>query len=268
LVDEPAETAIPQLLDRHGSQIFGLGLRMCGNHEDAQDLVQDVFLQAYRKWDQFEGRSSPSTWLYTIAARVCHRRHRLRAGEPRQLESLNALLPSGDEGVVEFPSGGESPQDVLERRETRELVEQAISRLPADFRMPLMLKDMMDLSIGEISEILGVKEATIKTRLHRARLFAARELSKGLEKRAAPPPDHSRTACLDLLRAKQEAMDRGVEFPVAGDELCIRCRSLFATLDLARDACHRLSQGDLPEAVRTALSEEMGRSPSRRGKKK
>ena len=138
LVNEPADSAIPRLLDQHGSQIYGLGLRMCGNPEDAQDLVQDVFLQAFRKWDQFEGRSSPSTWLYTIAARVCQRRHRLRSGQPREMDSLTNVLPSGDEVVLDLPAG-ETPEDIMERRETKDLVEHAITQLPPNFRLPLML---------------------------------------------------------------------------------------------------------------------------------
>jgi hypothetical protein len=184
------------------------------------------------------------------------------------MESLNTLLPSGDEGVLDLPSGEETPQDVLERRETRELVENAITQLPPNFRLPLMLKDLMELSIGEIAEILGIKEATVKTRLHRARLFAAKELSAGLPKRPGPHPDHSRTVCLDLLRAKQESIDRGVAFPVAQEELCVRCRSLFATLDLAHDACRLVGQGILPEPVRGAVLEEMKRAPRRRTRKK
>jgi hypothetical protein len=118
----------------------------------------------------------------------------------------------------------------------------------------------MDLSIAEIAEVLGLKESTVKTRLHRARLFAAKELSRNLPKRSAPHPDHSRTVCLDLLQAKQEALDRGAPFPVPQQELCVRCESLFATLDLTSDACHRLAEGDLPEPVREALLEEMKRA--------
>jgi RNA polymerase sigma-70 factor (ECF subfamily) len=268
LVNEPADSAIPQLLDQHGSQIYGLGLRMCGNHEDAQDLVQDVFLQAFRKWDQFEGRSSPSTWLYTIAARVCQRRHRLRSGQPRELDSLTTVLPSGDEVVLDLPSGGDTPQDILERRETQELVEHAITRLPPNFRLPLMLKDLMELSIQEIAEILGIKEATVKTRLHRARLSAADELSKGLPTKPAPSSDRDRTLCLDLLQAKQESLDRGVKFPVAQDELCVRCRSLFATLDLTQDACHKLGEGEIPEPVKEAILNKMKQLPRRKSRKR
>jgi RNA polymerase sigma-70 factor (ECF subfamily) len=236
---------------------------MCGNREDAQDLLQDVFLQAFRKWEQFEGRSSPSTWLYTIAARVCQRRHRLRAGQPRELESLTIQLPSGEDGIVDLPSDGGTPLDVLEQNETRDTVQDAIANLPPKFRLPLILKELMELSIGEIADILGLKEATVKTRLHRARLYAAKELSSRLPKKPAPPPNRDRAVCLDLLRAKQEAMDRGVAFPVAQQELCVRCQSLFATLDLTKEACRRLGEGELPEPVREAILDEMRRTSSR-----
>ena len=80
--DLSAKQAIPLLVDAHGGRLYGLGLKLCGNPADAEDLVQEVFLQAFRKWHQFEGRSDPSSWLYTIGARACQRMHRRRSGEP------------------------------------------------------------------------------------------------------------------------------------------------------------------------------------------
>ncbi len=255
---ESAESAVARLVELHGGQIYGLGLRLCGSPEEAQDLVQETFLQAFRKWDQFEGRSSASTWLFTIAVRVCYRHHQLRTGQPRRLESLSTLTPSGEEVVVELPSTAESPHEVLERREARELVRHAIAGLPPKFRLPLVLKDLMELAIAEVAEILGLKEATVKTRLHRARILTAKEMARELP---APPGDANRRVCLDLLQAKQEAMDRGAPFPVSQEELCVRCRSLITALDLTRDVCRQLGQGELPETVRKILLEEMKFSP-------
>lgn len=95
----PAGTAIPRLLEEHGDRIYGLALRTCGNPDDAEELVQETFLNAFRRWDSFEGRSDPSTWLYTIATRACRRMHRLKSGEPRTMLSLDDLLPSHEDGV-------------------------------------------------------------------------------------------------------------------------------------------------------------------------
>ncbi len=268
LASEPADSAIPRLLDRHGGQIYGLGLRLCGSPEAAQDLVQETFLRAFRKWNQFEGRSSPSTWLYSIAARVCQRQHRLRSGEPRYMEPIGAVASDSEEAALDIPSTDETPLEVLERQETRERVERAIASLAPTFRLPLVLKDLMDLSINEVAEILDLKEATVKTRLHRARVMAAKEITKGTSKPPAPTDDPSQRMCLDLLRAKQEAMDRGVAFPVAKEEICARCRSLFSTFDLARDACRLLGEGKLPEPLKKLLLQEIKTLPRGGGKKR
>lgn len=250
---ETASEAVSQWMEDYGGKIYGLGLRLCGSPEEAEDLVQETFLQAFRNWDRFEGRSSPSSWLFTIASRVCQRRHRRRSGEPVRMEPLEKLLPSGERGVPDVPDTGEGPLDEHLRREAQEAVEAALPRIPLSFRLPLVLKDIADLSTLEIAQALGLREATVKTRIHRARLALRRELVKQLPQRPAPPPDHDRRVCLDLLQAKQEALDRGVPLPLAPGELCARCRSLFSTLDLTQEACHAIGQGELPPAVRDLL---------------
>lgn len=245
-----AEQAVSGWMEQYGGRIYGLGLRLCGSPEEAEDLLQETFLQAFRNWDRFEGRSSPGSWLFTIASRVCRRRHRRRSGEPARLEPLERLLPSGETDVPDIPDAGGGPLDEQLRREAQAAVEAALSRLPLSFRLPLVLKEIAELSVPEIAEALGLREATVKTRIHRARLALRREMAKRLPRRPAPPPDHARRVCLDLLQAKQEALDRGADLPLAPGELCDRCRSLFTTLDLTQEACHAIGRGELPPEVR------------------
>lgn len=257
-VADPPEVAIPALLEQHGGKIFGLAMRMCGSADKAEDLVQEVFLQAFRKWDQFEGRSSPTTWLYTIAARMCGRMHRKKAGEPERVHSLQSLLPFGDgDRVPDVKSDDEGPLDQQMRSEAIESVGDAITHLPAKFRMPLILKDIIGLSVVEVAEILGLKEATVKTRLHRSRLVLRDELSRDLPQREAPPAAYPKRVCMDLLRAKQEALDRGVEFPVQRKDFCDRCSAVFASMDLTKQVCEDLSSTGLPEAVRQAVLDDI-----------
>lgn len=258
--DLPADRAIPVLLESHGGRIYGLGLRLCGNPQDAEDLVQETFLRAFRGWDQFEGRSEPGTWLYAIAARACRRMHRKRSGEPKSMESIEQLLPSVEASIPDIDSPDGSALDEQVRREARTAVEIAIAKLPASFRLPLVLKEIADFSLGEVAAILGIKEATVKTRVHRARLLLRRELADHLPQRDAPPPDHARRICLDLLRMKQEAMDRHAEFPFPAGELCERCRATFDTLDLAQGFCLELGRGVLPEPLRQQVLEELDRA--------
>lgn len=261
----PADEAIPHLLDAHGGRLYGLGLKLCGNPEDARDLVQEIFLHAYRKWDQFEGRSDPSTWLYTIGARACQRMNRRKSGEPVRIEPLSRLLPSGEETIPDLPERGvaagagadgrpDGPLEDQVRREAREAIDRSLAALPPDFRLTLVLKDIAELSVAEVARVLGIKEATVKTRVHRARLLLRRELARVLpRRRPSEEPSHERTVCLDLLRGKQEALDRGAPFPVPTESLCERCRALFATLDLARDTCREVAAGRLPDELREML---------------
>ena len=247
----PAERAIPRLIELHGARLYGLGLRLCGTPEEAEDLVQETFLNAFRKWDQFAKRSDPKTWLYSIAARVCQRLHRLRAGQPRRMQSLEALLPFGEATLaVPRQTASDGLESQIRDEEVRRL-EEAITELPLAFRLPLVLKEVVGLSIADVASILALKPGTVKTRVHRARLRLRQALDQGLPRRAFPAAAYSRQVCLDLLQAKQEALDRGVDLPT--DVVCERCRAVFATLDLTQDVCREIGRGNIPADLRARL---------------
>ncbi len=252
-MSEPHPASFADVAERVAPHLFRIATRMCGNADEAQDLVQDTLLQGFRKWRQFEGRSDPTTWLYTIAGRLCQRRHRRRAGEPRRIESLSELLPSASDPVVAFPSDAGNPDDEHLRHVAEQTVARALVQLPVEFRMPLVLSDIAELTAREIATVLGLKEATVKTRIHRARLRIRRALLTALPPRDAPPPNHDRQVCLDLLRAKQESLDRRVPFPFSNDELCVRCRAVFDALDMGRAACVSLASEALPPRVAALL---------------
>ncbi len=255
LVGLDADHAIPLLLDRYGAKLYRLGLRVCGSEDEAYDLLQETFLNAYRKWDQFQGRSAPTSWLYTIAVRACRRRHRRRSGEPAHVRSLEELLPSGDD--VAAALARDDPLRATIAHEAEERLSGALTELPLEYRLPLVLKDIAELSVHEVAEVLGLKEATLKTRVRRARLQLREVLDPLLPRQPAPPPDHPRAVCLDLLRGKQEALDRGVAFPVPDSELCIRCQALFSSLEMTHELCHDLGQGRLPGEVRRLLARDL-----------
>jgi predicted RNA polymerase sigma factor len=130
--------------------------------------------------------------------------------------------------------------------------------LPIDFRVTLTLKSVVEFSVAEVAEVLGIKEATVKTRVHRGRLLLREGLMKPPARRKTALLEPSQQVCLDLLYANQKALERGVEFPLASGELCSRCRVLFATLDLAFETCIKLKSGELPEPLRKLLLMEIG----------
>lgn len=227
------------MAERLGARLYKAAVSLCRNSDEAEDLVQDTLLQAFRKWDQFEGRSDPATWLYTIAARLCQRRHRRKAGEPSTLQSLDELLPPATGPIVDVSAIGD-PHRAYSQNEIRNVASAAIAELPPTFRVPLVLVDIAEMSTSEAANILGVKEATVKTRVHRARLKLRQVLASQLPSRSYPGCEHERRVCLDLLRAKQESLDRRVSFSMSNHALCDRCASVFMTMDLGLEVCRLL----------------------------
>jgi RNA polymerase sigma-70 factor (ECF subfamily) len=249
---EPRDVALPLLVEAYGGRLLSTARRLCGNAHEAEDLVQETFLQAYRNWHQFEGRAKASTWLFTIASRLCQRMHRRKSGEPRRTESLETLLPFGEDVIGVVPREDDALEAQI-RREGRERVERAIAELPDDFRMPLVLKELVGLPVEEVATILEIKPATIKTRLHRARLRIRKALEESLPREQVPQAIFSRQICLDLLNAKQEALDSGTEFEFPDQVICERCAEVFATLDLSRDICREIARGEMPEGLRDSV---------------
>ena len=249
---ESAEAAVGRLFEEHGARLYRLGVRFCGNADEAHDLVQDVFLQAFRSWKQFDGRSSPSTWLYTIAARRCQRRHRRRAGEPASMMSLSSLAASPQDQIVHIASDS-NPFDDAVREQLQDRVAAAVAELPPLMRLPLVLVEIAEIPLKDVARVLGLKLGTVKSRVHRARLAVRERMAAGLPSRPAPSTDHDHRFCQDLLQAKQEALDRGVPLLVSDSDLCDRCKSLFATLDLSRDICRLLAQGEIPPELATVI---------------
>ncbi len=240
------------LFESEGPRVHALARRLCRGR-DADDLVQETFLNAFRALDQLEDPDNPRPWLFAIAHRACMRMRRRRAGEPRHLETLDELLPRPQATIPDLDPGDSDPHRDRLRAEARELVERGLGELPEAFRMPLLLADVAELKIGEIATILGLEEATVKTRIHRARLKLRAVLASGLPQREAPSPPHARAVCLDLLRARLAAFDQGVDFPFSKAAMCERCQSIFAQLDLAASVCSTLDRDTIPDSLRERI---------------
>lgn len=241
------EEAIPLLFAEVGPGLYRFAVRMCGSADEAEDLVQEVFSRAWRAWDDFEGRSRAKTWLFRIAAHTCQRMHRRRSGEPERMASYDELLPSTEALMPPAPTGNDPSEEAM-RAEAIERVQEAVLTLPDDFRMPVLFKDVLGLSVEETGAALGVNPQTVKTRLHRARLRLRKALVESLPQRDAPRPSYSQQVCLDLLNAKQHALDEGTEFPVPEFTISERCQSVVDTLDLTCEACRGLIEGGMPDA--------------------
>ncbi len=179
--------AFDRLYREHVDRMFRLAQRLCGHTDDARDLVQETFLNAYRRFNQFRGDAQVTTWLYTIASRACLRMRRKRKGEPARELSLDEFIPTSDgELRLQIPVQGLTPEEALEKKELKRALNSAIQKLPSNYRLVLVLRDMEGLSAKEVGHIMGLNERAVKSRLHRARLFVRKELSA----RGVPIADH------------------------------------------------------------------------------
>lgn len=174
----PTTIVFDQLYHDNADRMHRFAQRLCGETEDARDLVQETFLNAYRGLPQFRGDAQFSTWLYRIAARICLAMRRRRKGEPEHELSIEEFIPTSDgELRLQIAADGLTPEQALANKQLRRALRQAIQQLPAKYRLVLVLRDMEGLSAKEVGTVIGLSERAVKSRLHRARLFVRRELT-------------------------------------------------------------------------------------------
>ena len=164
------------MMDAYSSPIYRLGLRMLGSPQDAEDILQNTFLNALMHLREFEGRSSLSTWLYRIAANEALMLLRKKKPEVN-LEDAEAEETDGDLKPTQFVDWSGLPEDELLSGEGKTILDQAIQRLPEPLRIVFLLRDVEGLSIKETAEALDLTETNVKTRLLRARLSLREQLS-------------------------------------------------------------------------------------------
>ena len=160
--------AFETLIQAHQKKVYNIALRMTRNAEDAQELAQDTFVRAFVAIKKFRCEASFSTWLYRITMNVCT--DFLRKRNKAVVVSMEqGAVGSENEQPIQLPEEGPGPDELSEKRQLKKLVRQAMDSLSAEHRQVLVLRDLMDLSYKDIANTLDVSEATIKSRINRAR---------------------------------------------------------------------------------------------------
>jgi RNA polymerase sigma-70 factor (ECF subfamily) len=161
-----------ELIQRYEPLLYNFGLKLCGDSHDAEDLVQDTFLNVFRYLKNFRYETKFKNWLYRIATSVCIKKRRKSKFAPDRELSLDEFLPQ-DEAAVEsdVPTWAAVPLEQLLNEELGNTLKEAILALPEKYRVVLVLRDIEGFSTEESAQILNLTPANIKVRLHRARLF-------------------------------------------------------------------------------------------------
>ncbi len=158
--------AFETLVERYQKQVYNLALRMVNNESDAEDLAQEAFIRAWRSLGSFQYTSQFSTWLYRLTSNICS--DFLRAKKRRKVISLT-MLRDDEDSQWDLPDTEPLPEQQMIAAEERAALARALASLDPDYRQVLTLRIVNECSYQQISQILGIAEGTVKSRLSRAR---------------------------------------------------------------------------------------------------
>lgn len=175
-----APQAMEQLVERYADRVYRLALRITSSPEDAEEVTQDALWTAGRKVHTFKGDSAFGSWLYRITANAAYMKLRSRRAKAREI-ALDDVLPALDGGHFEpLDDWSLRVDEQALQGELRQVLEEAIDQLPADYRTALVLHDIEGLSNPDIAEALGISLPAVKSRVHRSRLFLRKQLAEYL----------------------------------------------------------------------------------------
>lgn len=179
--------AMEKIVERYEERIFTFGLKMCGHLQDAEDIAQETFLNAFRYLKDFREETQLKNWLFKIAATACIRKRRKKKCEPNHEISLESFIPhDGGDAQYEIPDWSDDPSDHMLRSELKKIIDAAIHTLSHKYRLVFTLRDIEGFSTQETADILGISTQSVKTRLHRARLFLREKISTAYKEATVP----------------------------------------------------------------------------------
>lgn len=170
--------ALAELVKKYEQTVYNFAFKICRNKERAENTMQETFLSMVKSLKQFSGKSKLSTWLYTIVSNHCLMQARSQKKyDYTSLENEDGLID--ERHVVDWKF---SPNKLTENSELKDVLDDAIQKLPHEYRIVFLLRDVEGLSTKETSEIVNLSVPAVKSRLHRARAFLRNELNNTLGK--------------------------------------------------------------------------------------
>lgn len=173
-----SKTALTELVKKYEQTVYNFSFKICRDKERAEHTMQETFLSMVKSLKQFSGKSKLSTWLYTIVSNHCLMLARAQKKyDYTNLENDDGLID--DRNIVDWKF---TPDKLTENSELKDILDEAIKKLPYEYRVVFLLRDIEGLTTQETSEIVKLSIPAIKSRLHRARAFLRKELNITLGK--------------------------------------------------------------------------------------
>jgi len=178
LLQQGGDQALEQALALLQNTVFSFSMRICGQRQDAEDTMQEVLVKSLPQLAKFDSPKALLVWFYKVAKTRCLMSRRRSKFAPKEALSLEELMPDRQELERLSGDGTINPESLAIRSEAADRLREAIQRLPPQYRIVLVLRDMEGLTDEEVAEITGLRSGTVRVRLHRARLFVRKELVK------------------------------------------------------------------------------------------
>jgi len=170
------ETSLYEIIVRRfNPYLYRVGRSYNFNHDDTEDLMQDTFVQAYKNLKSFEGRAQFKTWLIRIMLNNCYHRK-------EKLSYKNEIYSDPNETARPMFSSSDNQTDkIVQQRELRQIIEEALSNIPFDYRIVFSLREINGLKVAETAEMLNMSESNVKARLSRAKAMLRKQIEKSYD---------------------------------------------------------------------------------------
>jgi RNA polymerase sigma-70 factor, ECF subfamily len=247
--------AMEQALLLLQNTVFSFSMRVCGQREDAEDTMQEVLAKSLPYLAKFDNPKALLVWLYKVAKNRCLMSRRRSKFAPRAELSLDSLMPDRRELEQLISEGGTNPEMFAIRSEEARRLREAIQKLPPQYRIVLVLRDMEGLSDEEVAEITGLRSGTVRVRLHRARLFVRKELmkamkplrrkvGKSLASQTVPTGKPGPAGCKAMFAELSDYLDEQLDDSLCEDlekhlDGCGPCKMFLASLQQTIEKCRR-----------------------------
>jgi RNA polymerase sigma-70 factor (ECF subfamily) len=259
LLQRGDDASIAEALELLQNTVFSFSMRICGHRQDAEDTMQEVLLKSIHQIRKFDSPKGLAVWLYKVAKSRCLMNRRKSKFAPAHELSLEELMPDRSELEQLTGDGRVNPEAFAIRSEQAARLREVVQKLPPQYRIVLVLRDMEGLTDDEVAEITGARAGTVRVRLHRARLFVRKELMRtwmagiGKKVRVAKPRDEeSRPArCKAMFAELSDYLDEQLDDSLC-EELerhmrgCGPCQAFVATLEATIEQCRNSAGNCLP----------------------
>jgi RNA polymerase sigma-70 factor (ECF subfamily) len=262
LIERKDSKSLDEALMLLQKTVFSFSMKVCGQRQDAEDTMQEALLKSVSNLPKFDSPKALRVWLYKVAKNHCLMSRRKSKFAPKEDLSLEALIPDRRELQKLLGNAEGTPESSLLHRENVKRLREAVQKLPSEYRLILVLRDMEELSDEDVSEITGLRRGTIRVRLHRARLFVRKELAEQEQHRmrhqpakpsvethlsAQPRPRQCKEMFAELSNYLDDELDDSLceelEKHIAG---CEPCQAFLSSLERSIQQC-RMAPNESPD---------------------